>query len=290
MNQTTPSNQITPSTAFTGNAPVQLGQTARRFLKASVGIDPNEVNIYHDAQSNRLTNAARADALALGDTILLSSQQALESPETLGLIAHELTHVARNRQTRFVPAVARNNPSLQSNAVAGNEEGLALGVEALARQAWSEVQNANFEAQNNLGIHPSNASNQTSNQSSSVVNNESRFGSLPAPSQWPEWFMKDGSPPQASPTPQTSANVGYTPTNSAAMPPVMSSTMSQMGLQAASQGRDVPTPPPAAGPLPPSNSPKSEPSVKSAAPDLDAMARQVYAILKRRLANERYRS
>jgi hypothetical protein len=283
LNQTTTSGKP----AFTGNAPVQLGQTARRFLKASVGIDPNDVNIYQDPQSNRLTNAARADALALGDTILLSNQQALESPETLGLIAHELTHVARNRQTRFVPAVARNNPSLQSNAVAGNEEGLALGVEALARQAWSEVQNANFEAQHNLGINSSNTSNQTSNQSSSLVENESRFGSLPAPSQWPEWFIKDGTPPQAPLTAQASPNLGSIPTNSA-LPPV--GAMSQMGLQAAAQGRDVPTPPPAAGPLPPSNSPKSEPNAKSAAPDLDAMARQVYAILKRRLANERYRS
>ena len=66
--------------------------------------------------------------------------------------------------------------------------------------------------------------------------------------------------------------------------------MSQMSVQAAAQGRDVPTPPPAAGPLPPSQVPKSEPNAKSAAPDLDAMARQVYSILKRRLANERYRS
>jgi Domain of unknown function (DUF4157) len=277
------------STSFTGNERVQLGgservqlsQNATRFLKPIVGIDPNDVKIYRDPQSERLTKAARADALTFGDTVLLSSEQPLESPETLGLIAHELTHVARNRQARFVPPVARANNNLAASAQSGNEEGLALGVEAFARQGWNNF-NQNTPTQN--------LRSQTTPSNTDA--NRSSYGGLPAPADLPQWFIEDRVPPQAAsqPAPRAAEVVRSAPESTPFMPQAPTNPMAaSMGAQAASQGRDVPTPPPAAGPLPASQQPKPEPIPNRAAPDLDAMARQVYTILKRRLANERHR-
>jgi Domain of unknown function (DUF4157) len=270
-----------PSVSFTGIERVQLSQTATRFLKPIVGIDPNDVKIYRDPQTQRLTKAARADALTLGDTVLLSSEQPLESPETLGLIAHELTHVARNRQARFVPPVARGNNNLAAAAQSGNEEGLALGVEALARQGW-----------NNFNQNTSTQNPRSPTTSGDVDSNRSNYGGLPAPADLPKWFIEDRPSPQAAsqPAPRASNVAGSAPSeNSFVQQAPTNSMAASMGAQAASEGRDVPTPPPAAGPLPQSATPKPEPLANRAAPDLDAMARQVYTILKRRLANERHR-
>ncbi len=298
-------NLSNPAQSPTGNSSVQLGQNARRFLKPIVGIDPSEVKIYRDPQTERLTKAARADALTIGETILLSNETALESPETLGLIAHELTHVARNRQARFVPPVARGNTVLAASAQAGNEEGLALGVEAIARQAWTNLE-AN-QTTTRQGIRYSSAEVGESTKSSS-------YGGLPAPQDLPGWFLRDGIPPQQATSEfarSESARQEFTQseftqseftqsefaqsysstleTNYSPPPSPSNALASSIGAQAASQGRDVPTPPPAAGALPPSNTPKPEQAANRAAPDLDAMARQVYNILKRRLANEQKR-
>ncbi len=282
-----PSDQ-TANTLFTGNERLQLGaservqlsQNATRFLKPIVGIDPNEAKIYRDPQTQRLTQAARADALTVGETVLLSSENPLESPETLGLIAHELTHVARNRQARFVPPVARGNSNLAASAQAGNEEGLALGVEALARQGWNDFNQT------------SNQNSRSQSTSSNTETNRSSYGGLPAPADLPQWFIEDRMPPQATsrPAPRASNVASSAPSESPFVPTAPTNQMAaSVGAQAASQERDVPTPPPAAGPLPASPQPKPEPIPNRAAPDLDAMARQVYTILKRRLANERHR-
>jgi Domain of unknown function (DUF4157) len=291
-----------PSTSFTGNERLQLGgserlqlggservqlsQNATRFLKPIVGIDPNDVKIYRDPQTERLTKAARADALTVGDTVLLSSEQPLESVETLGLIAHELTHVARNRQARFVPPVARGNSNLAASAQSGNEEGLALGVEAFARQGWNNF-NQNTPTQN-----PSSQTYRTQTTPSNAQTNRSSYGGLPAPADLPAWFIEDRMPPQAASKPAPrAANLARSATSESSFVPQTPTNQmaASIGAQAASQERDVPTPPPAAGPLPASPTPKPEPIPNRAAPDLDAMARQVYTILKRRLANERHR-
>ncbi len=217
------------------------------------------------------------------------------------MIAHELTHVARNRQARFVPPVARGNNNLAASAQSGNEEGLALGVEAFARQGWNNF-NQNTPSQNMPSQNspsqttPSqNSPSQTTPSQTTPSNaqtNRSSAGGLPAPADLPQWFIEDRMPPQqqqatSRPAPRA-ANV--VPSESSFVPQAPTNQMAaSMGAQAASQGRDVPTPPPAAGPLPASPTPKPEPIPNRAAPDLDAMARQVYTILKRRLANERHR-
>ncbi len=280
------SDQTATNLSVTGSPSVQLSQNARRFLKPIVGIDPNDVKIYRDPQTERLTKAARADALTVGDTILLSSEQNLESPETLGLIAHELTHVARNRQARFVPPVAYSNANLAASAQAGNEEGLALGVEALARQGWTH-----FNQNANQNTSSQNFSSQTTPNTASQSPDRSSYGGLPAPAQLPEWFLRDGTPPQASAPSAPRSNIASgIPITNSFVPQMQSNPIAaSIGAQAAAQGRDLPTPPPAAGPLPASSPPKPEPNPTRAAPDLDAMARQVYTILKRRLANERFR-
>ncbi len=83
--------------------PTSLPDTTRRFLRPLVGIDPAQVRFYHGAEADQTTSAHGADALTSGDAVVLSAGHMDESPETLGLLAHELTHVARQHVTRFVP-------------------------------------------------------------------------------------------------------------------------------------------------------------------------------------------
>jgi hypothetical protein len=190
-----------------------------------------------------------------------------------------LTHVARNRQTRFVPPVARGNNGLASSAQSSNEEGLALGVEAFARQGW-----------NNFNQNTQNQNSPSQTTSNNAQTNRSGYGGLPAPADLPQWFIEDRTPPQTAPQSASRAsNVAQSMPESFVPQASTNQIAASVGAQAASQGRDIPTPPPAAGPLPASQQPKPEPIPNRAAPDLDAMARQVYTILKRRLANERHR-
>jgi uncharacterized membrane protein YgcG len=60
-----------------------------------VGIDPASVNVYQAPAGAPATRGV--DAVTVGNDIVLAAGQAGESPEALGLLAHELTHVARER-------------------------------------------------------------------------------------------------------------------------------------------------------------------------------------------------
>jgi hypothetical protein len=80
------------------------------------------------------------------------------------------------------------------------------------------------------------------------------------------------------------------PAASVASSSVAASGVSRASVQAAAQGRDVPAPPAPDAPL----SQRPEASDKPAdggrpKQDLDDLARQIYAILKRRLVTERRR-
>ena len=77
--------------------PVPLSQRARRFLKPLVGIDLENVPVYRDATAGRLTDAYQADAITLGERVEVAEGHLDDTPETLGLLAHEFTHVAQRR-------------------------------------------------------------------------------------------------------------------------------------------------------------------------------------------------
>ncbi|HLI05069.1 MAG TPA: DUF4157 domain-containing protein [Ktedonobacteraceae bacterium] len=118
----------------------QLSSQTRRFLRPLMGIDPASVQIHRDAQSTRLADAYHADAVTMGDTIELPRGNASDTPETLGLLAHELTHVARQRNPGFVPPILRTTDQASARTQTpaqdlawADEETLALQVE---RQVW----------------------------------------------------------------------------------------------------------------------------------------------------------
>jgi hypothetical protein len=118
-----------------GSVDVPLSASTRRFLEPIVGVDPASVNVYqapHGADATR-----GADAVTVGDDIVLAAGQAGESPRALGLLAHELTHVALERAAPSqapVNAAADAQTSAPTRAIESETE--AEGIDQpLARQA-----------------------------------------------------------------------------------------------------------------------------------------------------------
>lgn len=87
-----------------------LSQRAQQFLRPIVDIDPTNVRIHRDAQAAQFATAHQADAVTTGNEIMLAAGHAEDTPQTLALLAHEMTHVARKRELRFVPPIV-NTPT-----------------------------------------------------------------------------------------------------------------------------------------------------------------------------------
>ena len=79
--------------------PVRLSGATRRFLEPLVGFDPNEVSVYTGDAASRTTRDLRAEAAAQNGAVLLPDASNLETPAQLGLLAHELIHVAQQQRT-----------------------------------------------------------------------------------------------------------------------------------------------------------------------------------------------
>src|SRR5262249_25131628 len=71
---------------------------------------PATVRVYRGARADEVTSALGADAITVGDEVAIATGHAEDAPEALGLLAHELTHVARARERGFVPPVVRPRP------------------------------------------------------------------------------------------------------------------------------------------------------------------------------------
>ena len=135
--------------AETPSAP--LGEPARRFLRPLVGIDPAAANVREGPLAGAAAEERAADALAVGPDILVPPGSVSETPESLGLLAHELTHVARQHAPTFVPPVlspapepARSDdvpqeaarsaaPTPTAQPASGDEEGVAQATERAVR-------------------------------------------------------------------------------------------------------------------------------------------------------------
>lgn len=302
------------STTRAAVQPVRLSSSAQRLIAPITGIDPSTVQIRRDAQSDALTKVYRADALTVNGTVLLSARLGAETPETLGVIAHELTHVARARQPRFVPPalISANGSSLPSLEGQG-EESIALQVEGFTRALAQQGM-----ALNNTPLNSARPANAVGAQGKSRSLESVPWGDglLPAPWELADRLealtnpgLADARRQSAQPAAQQSAyNSAFTRSEAPAFAggsstsslPTPSSSSGNFGgignsnapisVRAADQGRSVPTPAPQ-GPLP--KSPEAAPKPASGAapaPDLDDLARQVYAVLKRRLITERRRS
>lgn len=275
-----------------------LPDQTRRFLAPLVGVDPASTRVYHGQSVDTATTAAHADALSMGDEIALSSKFSAEAPERLGLLAHELTHVARSHESQFVPPIVREAPQRRNLPTArtvdetepsvgeptdspdrapepitlaetADEESLATLAEArvieLARARTRIVPSSPpHEVRTPRGARPQLPPGQPARPTTWTGRSSDAWGGVPAP--WeplPGWL--------ASPPSETDA------------PPAETSTEAP-SVQRAAIDRTRPE----ASMLPLDDTPAME-QPAAPEPDLDALAQHVHTILKRRLAVERRR-
>ncbi len=322
-----------PQSAVAGarvpSVPSPIGPSARRFLRPLVGIDPGAARLHRGPAADTLVRAADADALTRGADIFVANDQDLRSPEGLGLLAHELTHVARERSPQFVPPIARpsairttgriapaplvpmpaSQPGVADRQEARGEEDLALTVESETRALAA----AGRERQDALDVSDAGAvaegadgdSGPTPGAPQAVVaplgrprSSKAVWGGLPAP--WeplpdlPETGQSHGLSPATAAAAANGNAASFVGAPTASPSTAAASTgapsggassgngASAAGAAAAAHDREVPA---SAAATAPRTAAALTPS-----PDIDGLARQVYDVLKRRLAAERRRS
>lgn len=280
--------------------PTPLPESVRRFLAPVVGIDPADVPVHRDAPAAAAAAAQRADAITDGTEIALAAgNDAVESPQTLGLIAHELTHVARRRDPLFVPPILRpqsarqsasSPPPMPATATAPITASMSTDEEAVAQEVETRVvqtarthapliEQPDTTATSDSGIvTPTRPTGDMSFPetltSSSAVRDP--WGDLPRP--WeplPAWLTEPSAEPTPTPAPApVMAGMAVMAAPPLAAAPAIQRAGEERGdaEQATSAPADVSAPQPERPPV---------------EPDLDALSRQIYAILKRRLAAER---
>jgi hypothetical protein len=100
-----------------GSVDVPLSPSTRRFLEPIVGIDLGSVQVHQAPHGAPATQGA--DAVTFGNDIVLAAGQAGESPRALGLLAHELTHVAHEREASATAGDAAAVSAAPAHARAG---------------------------------------------------------------------------------------------------------------------------------------------------------------------------
>ena len=315
--------QTAPATANrAGGAPPPSARTpepllpsARRFLQPLVGIDPDTVRIHRDERAARVAAAHDADAVAVGDDIELGAGHDDRDPATIALVAHELTHVARARTHRFVPPVARGSwsprhapsalgatnvrgmdaTSASVSASPADEETVARVTEARVHDAAARERAVSVTTAvepdvakrvpgpgrqatpHRHALTAAEAAAQRDAPNAGVPNGLTRvlgdpWGGLPAPWEPLPAFLTDGRQRVAAPSATPEAADAPNGRSTADAAPVVVHRAERGLGRAGEEPAHAETPPADAG-----------------GPDLDALARQVYDVLRRRLAAERRR-
>jgi hypothetical protein len=263
--------------------PVPLLAETRRFLRPLVGIDPDTVRVHRGVATDAVVEARGAEAITVGDDILLPVRHDERAPEARGLIAHELTHVARRREPVFVPPVSRvPGPGGPVADDTSDEEAVARGVEASVRDV------ARVAAQRDASPRSDAPQLPAGPTSGMPVRPRRPWGNLPAPWE-PIPGLDDGAGATATgPASPAVARGGIAAAGAAPMSSLSAPVNSSNGgavaeVQHADVGRPIaeamPDPAPTGA-----HGPQGAPR-----PDVDLLARQVYDVLKRRIAAERRR-
>ena len=285
--------------------PSVLSASSRAFLTPLVGIDPASVIIRQDAAAQAVTAAQGADALTQGEVIALGSGQAPDMPSTIGLLAHELTHVAQGRQPRFVPPVLQAPfradtagpigqpaesttilPTVPTAPIAPPVGGPTGDLEAVARAVESRVTTlasgrfapavAAWAGQSEAPAAPLSLSLPAPVSAAQLPADP--WNGLPAPWEpWPAWAAD---PPSLT---VAAAQPAHTVLSADPMGGAAGDSGATVGATSSVQRADT------GRMLPQEEAPAVHPGSIQPDQDLDALARQVYAILGRRLAAERRR-
>lgn len=271
--------------------PTTLPDSSRALLHTLTGVDPAGVRVYRGPVAERAASAQNADALTNGGAIALGAGHATDTPETLGLLAHELTHVAQRRGLRFAPPIAQPphrqhtahaeipaplRRDSQSAASPADEEAQATQVEARVTRVARGIATPSQAMQPALPVE-SGAANPPPSAMPSRPGPDTRpvWGNLPAP--WeplPDWMASPTGSSVGGPQPASQ------PQSSSA--PARAPSANTPGTQRAERGRSLPAEIEESSPAHAREAPAPE-------PDLDLLAQQVHSILKRRLAAERRR-
>ena len=270
--------------AASDTSEVTVSEKARRFLKPIVGIDPATVTIVQGPAADEINAANQTDALAVGDdTIVVGPGFTGELPRDLGLLAHELTHIARDRRPRFIPPAARSRTRGMSTGL--DEEAVARRVEAQTiafandSAAQRTIADRVFHESRRQSAPELIAATPDGAQMPHASHPVDDWGGLPAP--WeplPEWVTAPTMAAESTTGMQRSFDTG--PLSGAApsvpMPVATSVPATQPAVHAADSARVLDAP----GGAGTQAAGEGQPPV---APDIDHLARQVYAALKRRL-------
>jgi hypothetical protein len=265
-----------------------VANAVRRFLTPLLGIDPGEVNVVQGPEADALAAAHDADAITREETIVLGSSVPARTPEGLGLLAHELVHVARHRDPRFVPPVlkapqkppqpkpagpipptaARVAPARPSHERPARdpEEAIAERVEATVRRAAADPEIV------------AGADSPVLSSAAPGAGSRSRWGPLPAPWEPMPEVGDDAEDGDAADDGPLVASVAGAGAESQGAAPAAAPAAG--GVQRAARDRRGDEEESAEG---------SGSGGGQGGPDVDALARQVYGILKRRIAAERRR-
>ena len=293
--------QVNPQDGFIAESQVEglettpLPESARRFLHPIVGIDPTEARVQRGPLADAIADSRDADAVTLGRDVFVSSAHPDGDPQTLALLAHELTHVARGLSPRFVPPIIRDSEASESDMDGSRtasprsssaEEDLAERVEARALERAENRLEAGMTALDGSGEFPEfgTAISNARNTVQDGFESDSR-GARPQGRESPSdpW---NGLPAPWEPMPDLDFS-GSSRAFSSGLELASSGAeglTGGAGAQAASRGRNLER--------------RAETDRREEAEedeqggvqqDLDGLARQVYAILKRRLEMERRR-
>ena len=268
-----------PADVLRGQRATPLRETTRRFLKPILGYDPVDVPVFRTPAAATVAAHYRAEAVTDGHSVVLSTTDSEATPRTLGLLAHELTHIAQQRvTTRFVPPAARSSAAHNSSAEtdARTAEARAL-TSAKAQMRGVGQPQVRIEPT----LPPTTVDRQPPTREAQPPNNAlPAWNGLPAPwEQKPAWMYQPASAPVPTaasmpppPAPKPASRAAAPPAAAApAAVQLAETTRSKPAQSVIGEPNAVPEPP---------HAPE---------PDLDDLARQVYAMLKQRLATERRR-
>ncbi len=250
--------------------PLQLQESTRNFLLPLIGFDPSQASIFVGPLATNFTSSLNADGATVATDVYLNNGFEEQTPEGLGLLAHELTHVGQNLDVAFVPPMLQTDTS-QNNSNQSPETQARIVEARVTNTANRFVPAISLDAQN-LDSQPLNAPLNTMNTPNLSSNDQpDAWDGLPAP-----WEAMPSFTNQTRSTNQTSSS---TPSTNYVTP---APVQSYSDVQLAEVGRDEAGSQDNADPgAPATHQPPAQ--------DMDAMAQQVYEILKRRLSSERRR-